>query len=66
MSDFVQTSEMQLGPARVPVMIEKGLAQQLAEYLRERGVERYDDALDELIRVGIEALDDRRDARAPR
>ena len=55
MSDFVETNEMRLGPERVPVMIEKGLAQELAAYLKEQGLDRYDQAVDEVIRNGIRA-----------
>jgi hypothetical protein len=56
MKDLIETREMRLGPERVPVMVEKSLAQELARQVLDRGRERYDASLDEIIRRGIEAV----------
>jgi hypothetical protein len=56
MKDFIETHEMRLGPERVPVMVEKSLAQELARHVMTSGRERYDASLDEIIRRGIEAV----------
>jgi hypothetical protein len=56
MIDIVQTREMRIGPDRVPVMVEKGLAQELAACLCDSGADRYDEMLDRVIRAGLEAV----------
>lgn len=56
MKDYIETREMRQGPERVPVMVEKSLAQELARQVMDRGRERYDASLDEIIRRGIEAV----------
>jgi len=56
MKDFIETLEMRRGPDRVPVMVEKSLAQDLAKVVLDSGRERYDASLDEIIRRGIEAV----------
>jgi hypothetical protein len=56
MKDMIETREMRLGPDRVPVMVEKSLAQELARHVIGRGREGYDESLDEIIRRGIEAV----------
>jgi len=56
MKDVIQTEEMRRGPDRVPVMVEKTLAQELARHVMGRGRESYDSSLDEVIRRGIEAV----------
>ena len=55
MPDFVKTRQMEEGPLRVPVMVEKDLAQKLASYVKEHGTKRYDHTLDQVIRLGLEA-----------
>ncbi|MFO8072773.1 MAG: hypothetical protein R6V85_12950 [Polyangia bacterium] len=56
MTDIVETREMKIGPDRVPVMVEKSLAQELASCLCDSGTERYDEMLDRVIRAGLEAV----------
>lgn len=55
MNEFVVTREMQLGPVRVPVMVEKTLATELAIFLTQHGRKHYDAALAEVLRLGMEA-----------
>lgn len=56
MKDIIETEEMRRGPERVPVMVEKTLAQELARHVMGQGGERYDASLDEVIRCGIDAV----------
>ncbi|MCK9459433.1 MAG: hypothetical protein M0R80_07335 [Proteobacteria bacterium] len=57
MKNFVKTREMELGPVRVPVMIQKNVANELATFLREHdhGQAKYDAAMERIIQLGIEA-----------
>ncbi|MCU0662385.1 MAG: hypothetical protein MUC50_08690 [Myxococcota bacterium] len=55
MDEFVVTREMQLGPVRVPVMVEKALAAELASFLTEHSRKHYDATLAEVLRLGMEA-----------
>lgn len=55
MEEFVVTREMQIGPVRVPVMVEKGMAAELASFLTQHGRKHYDAALAEILRLGMEA-----------
>jgi hypothetical protein len=57
MKNFVKTREMELGPVRVPVMVRKNVANQLASFLLEngQGQTKYDAAMERIIELGIEA-----------
>jgi hypothetical protein len=57
MKNTVKTLEMELGPVRVPVMIQKNVANELATFLleQEREPTKYDAALERVIQLGIEA-----------
>jgi hypothetical protein len=55
MKNVVKTREMELGPIRVPVMVKKNLAAELADYLMEHGRNKYDATLEQVIRLGLEA-----------
>jgi hypothetical protein len=57
MKNFVKTREMELGPVRVPVMIKKNVAAELATFLLEndQGQTKYDAAMERIIQLGIEA-----------
>jgi len=57
MKNVVKTREMELGPVRVPVMIQKNVANELATFLREhgQGQTKYDAAMERIIQLGIEA-----------
>ena len=55
MKDTVKTREMELGPVRVPVMVKKNVANDLAAYLLEQGQAKYDAAMERIIQLGIEA-----------
>jgi hypothetical protein len=55
MKDTIKTREMESGPARVPVMVKKSVANDLAAYLLEQGQAKYDTAMERIIQLGIEA-----------
>ena len=57
MKNFVKTREMELGPVRVPVMMQKNVAAELATFLLEhgKGQSKYDAAMERIIQLGIEA-----------
>lgn len=52
---MVETREMRMGPVRVPVMMQKKVAAELADYLLTLGTSEYDRAMEEIIRQGIDA-----------
>jgi hypothetical protein len=51
----VKTKEMELGPIRVPVMMNEEVASDLAKHLLQRGLARYDSEMEKVIRLGINA-----------
>lgn len=55
MEDVIKTREMELGPVRVPVMMQKNLAAHLAAYLLKHDRSHYDATLEKIINLGIEA-----------
>jgi hypothetical protein len=55
MMNPVKTKEMDLGPIRVPVMMNEKVASDLAKHLLRRGLARYDTEMEKVIRLGIEA-----------
>lgn len=62
MDDFINTKIMQSGPIRVPVMMKKQLAAQLADYLLQHDNGEYDATLEEIIVLGIEATKQTKDS----
>lgn len=55
MNDTIKTKGMGLGPMRVPVMMNEEIASDLARYLLQQGLSRYDFEMEQVIRLGIEA-----------
>lgn len=55
MNDTIKTKGMGLGPMRVPVMMNEKIASDLARYLLQQGLSRYDFEMEQVIRLGIEA-----------
>jgi hypothetical protein len=55
MEEYVKTAEMEMGPVRVPVMMEKNVANRLAAYILTRGRADYDTAMQRIIEAGLEA-----------
>jgi len=55
MNNVIKTKEMDLGPIRVPVMMNEKVASDLARHLLSRGLARYDAEMEQVIRLGIEA-----------
>ena len=55
MKNTVKTREMELGPVRVPVMIKKNVANELASFLLEQDKAKYDVAVERIIHLGIAA-----------
>lgn len=55
MKNAIKTREMELGPARVPVMMSEQVASDLARFLLQRGLSRYDVEMEQVIRLGIQA-----------
>jgi len=55
MKNVVKTREMELGPVRVPVMIQKSVANDLAAFVLEQGQAKYDAVMDRIIQLGLEA-----------
>ena len=60
MPDLVKTTEMETGPVRVPVMMEKTVANRLASYILSRGGSDYDEAMERIIEAGLKAATARR------
>ena len=54
MDELIKTGEMKKSPVRVPVMIDKDVAGNLAKYLLEQDKSRYDAAIEKVITLGIQ------------
>lgn len=55
MPELIKTAEMDSGPVRVPVMMEKNVANRLASFILSRGGGDYDAAIEKIIEAGLEA-----------
>jgi hypothetical protein len=55
MKNMIRTREMEIGPVRVPVMIQKSVANDLAAFVLEQGQAKYDAVMDRIIQLGLEA-----------
>jgi hypothetical protein len=60
MSKLVKTREMSLGPMRVPVMMKKNVAADLASTIVKQEQRDYDATMEDIIRLGIDAYRRRR------
>ena len=54
MDELIKTGEMKKSPVRVPVMIEKDVAGNLARYLLEQDRSLYDATIAKVITLGIQ------------
>ena len=61
MDDIIDTEEMGFGPVRVPVMMRKNIADRLAVYILQNSRSAYDEALEKVINMGLEAVSSDRD-----
>ena len=61
MDDITDTEEMGFGPVRVPVMMRKNIADRLAVYILQNSRSAYDEALEKVISMGLEAASSDRD-----